>query len=122
MRALISDSGTPVPKDVPRPSPGPGELLVRVRANSLNRADLMMLKGTYLRGFAGTGLPLGLEWAGEVAEVGPAVENWRVGARVMGAGLAAFAEYTIGYARRVYAVPDGISFDRLLPAIPRTFS
>ena len=112
MRAIISSSGTPVLTDVQRPSPGQGEVLVRVRANSLNRADLMMLKGTYLGGLAGTGFPLGLERAGEVAEVGAAVERWRVGDRVMGAGLAAFAEYTIGYARRFYAVPEGMAFEQ----------
>ena len=56
--------------------------------------------------------PMGLEWAGEVVEVGPAVEGWRVGDRAMAAGLAAFAEYTIGYARRMYAVPEGMSFEQ----------
>ena len=112
MRAIMSSSGATVLTEVPQPSPGQGEVLVRVRANSLNRADLMMLKGTYVGGVGGAGFPLGLEWAGEVTELGAAVEDWRVGDRVMGAGLAAFAEYTIGYARRMYAVPEGMSFEQ----------
>jgi hypothetical protein len=111
----MSDDGwrrTIVLTDIPQPSPGQGEVLVRLRANSLNRADLMMLKGTYLGGLGGMGFPLGLEWAGEVVEVGAAVENWHVGDHVMAAGLAAFAEYTIGYARRMYAIPEAMSFEQ----------
>jgi NADPH2:quinone reductase len=112
MQAILPSSDGPVLKDLPQPSPGQGEVLVRVRANSLNRADLMMLKGAYHGGLGGMGFPLGLEWAGEVVEVGAAVENWHVGEHVMAAGLAAFAEYTIGYARRMYAVPKGMSFEQ----------
>jgi len=112
MRAIISSSDAPVLKDISRPSPGQDEVLVRVRANSLNRADLMMLKGAAYGGLGGMGFPLGLEWAGEVVEVGAAVESWRVGDRVMAAGLGAFAEYTIGYARRMYAIPKGMSFEQ----------
>jgi hypothetical protein len=61
---------------------GPGE-----RAQ---RADLMMLKGTLHGGFGGIGFP-GARMGGEMVEVGSAVENWRVGDRVMAAGLAGFA-------------------------------
>jgi NADPH2:quinone reductase len=47
-----------------------------------------------------------------VVELGAAVESWRVGDRVMAAGLAAFAEYTVGYPRRMYAIPEGMSFEQ----------
>ena len=112
MRAIFPSSDGPVLKDTPRPSPGADEVLVRVKANSLNRADLMMLKGAAHGGHGGMGFPLGLEWAGEVVEVGTAVKAWRVGDRVMAAGIGAFAEYTLGHARRMYAIPDGMSYEQ----------
>ena len=70
MRAIMPSPDGPVLKDMPRPSPGEDEVLVRVRANSMDRADLMMLKGASHGGHGGMGFPLGLEWAGEVVEVG----------------------------------------------------
>ena len=86
MRAIISSAGTAVLTDVPRPSPGQGEVLVRVKANSLNRADLMTLKDGTHGAFGASGFPIGLEWAGEVLDVGAGVEDWRVGDRAMAAG------------------------------------
>jgi NADPH2:quinone reductase len=83
-----------------------------VRACSLNRADLAMLKGAGHGKVGGLGAPLGLEWAGEVFEVGEAVERWRVGDRVMAAGGGAFAEFAVGHARRIYPIPAGLSFEQ----------
>jgi NADPH2:quinone reductase len=112
MQAILPSPDGPVLQEVPQPSPGQGEVLVRVRANALNRADLLTLKGGPHGAYGGMGFPMGLEWAGEVVETGPAVEQWHAGDRVMAAGLAAFAEYTIGYPRRMYAVPAGMSFEQ----------
>jgi len=53
-----------------KPSPGPDEVLAPARANSLNRSHLMILKCASHGGLWGSGLPLGLEWIGEVVEVG----------------------------------------------------
>jgi NADPH2:quinone reductase len=112
MRAIFSSLEGPVLQEVPRPSPGEGEVLVRVRANALNRADLMMLRGGLHGGFGGVGFPLGLEFAGEIVEVGPGVEGRQVGDRVMCAGLAEFAEYAIAHPRRMYTVPAGMSLEQ----------
>lgn len=71
-------------RDVPAPEPGPGEVLVRVRAVGLNRADVLQRKGHYP---APPGVPAdipGLEYAGEVAALGAGVTRWRPGDRVMG--------------------------------------
>ena len=100
MRAIVSSTDGPVLKDIPRPSPGAEEVLVQVKAGSLNRADLAMLDGSSHGRVGGMGAPLGLEWAGEVVEVGDRVKRWRIGDRVMAAGGGAFAEYAIGHARR----------------------
>jgi NADPH:quinone reductase-like Zn-dependent oxidoreductase len=70
--------------EVPRPEAGPNEVLVRVRASSLNRRDLMMLNNQYgPGGSAGGGIPLS-DGAGEVIAVGDDVTRFAVGDRVAG--------------------------------------
>ena len=63
----------------PLPIAGPGEILVRVRASAINRADLLQRMGRYP---APPGVPAdipGLEFAGEVAALGDGVTDWAVG-------------------------------------------
>ena len=74
MRAIVSSAEGPVLKDVPQPQAKADEVLVRVKASSLNRADLAMLKGASHGRVGGMGSVLGLEWAGEIVEVGDAVK------------------------------------------------
>lgn len=69
--------------EVPRPVAGPGEVLVRVRATSLNRRDLSILQSSYGGGDRAGLVPLS-DGAGEVIEVGPGVTRFRVGDRVAG--------------------------------------
>src|ERR1051326_7433217 len=71
-------------RDVARPQPGTGEVLVLVRATALNRADLLQRLGRYP---APPGWPAdipGMEIAGEVAALGPGVSLWKEGDRVFG--------------------------------------
>ena len=68
--------------DVPSPVAGHGELLLRVAATALNRADLLQRQGKYPPPPGASDI-LGLECAGEVVEVGPGVEGWRRGDRAM---------------------------------------
>ena len=68
--------------DVPSPQVRPGELLLRVAATALNRADLLQRQGKYPPPPGESGI-LGLECAGEVVEVGSGVEGWRRGDRAM---------------------------------------
>lgn len=71
-------------RDVPRPEPQAGEVLVRVHAVSLNRRDLLMLNGRYgPGGNSDGGVPLS-DGAGEVIAVGPSVTRFNVGDRVAG--------------------------------------
>lgn len=110
MRALVSSPDGPRLSEVPRPRPGPNQVLVRVHAAPLNRADLNMLRGNAHGAVGGMGAPLGLEWAGEVVEVGEAVTAWKSGDRVMGAGGGAFADYALGHAGLIHAIPYGLDF------------
>jgi NADPH:quinone reductase len=95
--------------DLPLPTRAPGEVLVRVRAASLNFPDLLMTRGEYQFKPA---LPFtsGLELAGEVIEADPAT-GFVPGDRVMGGNkTGAFAELASVPADKLSLVPDGIDF------------
>jgi len=68
-------------KDIPKP--GPGEVLIRVHAVSLNYRDLLILQGKYMRGLKVPLIPMS-DGAGEVADIGPGVTRFRRGDRVAG--------------------------------------
>ena len=108
-------------QDVPDPVPGPGELLVAVRAVGLNRADLLLRAGHYER--LATKPPAaiaGLEAAGEVVALGDEVNGFSVGDRVMGMPSGSYAEKTLLHHRLAMRVPDGFSWEDAA-AIPVAF-
>ncbi|MEL6181040.1 MAG: NAD(P)H-quinone oxidoreductase [Myxococcota bacterium] len=92
------------------PSPGPGQVLVKVAATGLNRADIIQRRGFYP---APPGFPdqiPGLEYAGEVIAVGSDTRLRKVGDRVMGLiGGGACAELLAVHERETIAIPEGIS-------------
>jgi NADPH2:quinone reductase len=112
MRAWILGSDRPELADVPEPKPGPEDILVRVQACALNRADLAMARGVKHGGAGGAGAVLGLEWAGEVVDAGAETSGLRAGDPVMGSGAAAFAEYVAVDWGRVQKIPAGMDFER----------
>ncbi|QYF87603.1 NAD(P)H-quinone oxidoreductase [Brevundimonas sp. PAMC22021] len=94
----------------PDPSPGPGEILIRVRAAGINRPDLLQRKGAYPPP-TGASDVLGLEVAGEVASVGDGVERWSVGDRVCALlGGGGYADLAVVDARHALLIPDGLDF------------
>ncbi|MBC7578256.1 zinc-binding dehydrogenase [Tardiphaga sp.] len=105
MKAYVYGSGGPAIADVAKPTPTGTQVLVRVRACGLNRADLGMTKGHVHGSAGGAGTVLGMEWAGEIAELGPDANGVKVGDRVMGSGAAAFADYTLADHGRVFQLP-----------------
>lgn len=114
MRAVVADGagGPDVLKIVerPRPTPGEGEVLVRVRAAGINRPDVMQRQGNYPPP-PGAGDILGLELAGEVAEVGPGVARLREGDRVMAlVASGGYAEWAVVHETNALRIPDGMSF------------
>jgi NADPH:quinone reductase len=103
--AVVTETGVQV-LDKPRPEPKPTEVLVRVRACALNRADLMVASGRAHGPVGGPGTIVGMEFAGEVAEVGAEVKGIRPGDRVMCSGSAGWAEYAVADWGRAAPVPD----------------
>ena len=95
MKAVVlTDRGLAL-RDVPVPQPKPDEVLVKVAASGLNRADLIMAAGRPHGALGGAGAVAGLEWAGEVAAVGAEVPEFRSGDRVMCSGAGGYAEYAV---------------------------
>lgn len=105
MRAMVVGHSGLELRDVPTPRPGPGEVLVRVRAAGLNRAELSIAAGHAHGALGGQGAVIGLEWAGEVAGVGPGVTSVHEGDRVMCSGNGGYAEYAVTDWGRVNPVP-----------------
>lgn len=103
--AVVTAEGVRV-QDVPRPAPGPQEVLVRVRAATLNRADLGVAAGHAHGAMGGAGTILGLDFAGEVASVGSEVTGVTPGDRVTASGAGGYAEYAVADMGRVLPVPD----------------
>lgn len=114
--AVITSAGGPdvlAIQERPVPTAGTGEVLVRVRASALNRADLLQRAGRYA---PPPGVPVdipGLEFAGEVVECGPNATLRPVGTRVAGlvAG-GAHAEFLVTHERAVAVVPEGLSWEQ----------
>ncbi len=108
-------------EEVPTPEPGPGELLIKVEAASLNRADIGLRKGTYR--ISANALPIipGREFAGTVARVGANVSEFNVGQCVVAyPSLGGYAEYAVAKASEVRPVPDGVSSTQAA-ALPTVF-
>ncbi len=111
MKAYVYGAQGAAITDVAKPEPKGTQVLVRVRACGLNRADLGMTKGHAHGAAGGVGTVLGMEWAGEVAELGPDAKGVKVGDKVMGSGAAAFAEYTLADHGRLFRAPSNMNFD-----------
>jgi NADPH:quinone reductase len=112
MRAVLADGvgGPEVLRlgEVARPRPGPGQVLIRVAATSVNRADLQQRAGNYPPP-PGESEVLGLEVAGVIAERGAEVTGWEVGDRVMTlVGGGGYAEYAVAPASTLLPVPDAL--------------
>ncbi|MEM7641277.1 MAG: NAD(P)H-quinone oxidoreductase [Pseudomonadota bacterium] len=124
MRAVeISTPGGPEvlkPIEVPRPTPGPGQILIAVDHAGVNRPDALQRAGAYDPPPGASPLP-GLECAGTVAEIGPGVSRWTVGdeicALLPGGG---YAEYAVTPADHALRIPDGLSMAQAA-ALPETY-
>ncbi|MGJ5197679.1 zinc-binding dehydrogenase [Bradyrhizobium sp. HKCCYLRH1030] len=111
MKAYVYGAQGAAITDIAKPAPKGTQVLVRVRACGLNRADLGMTKGHVHGAAGGVGTVLGMEWAGEVAELGPDARGVKIGDKVMGSGSAAFAEYTLADQGRLFQAPSNMNFD-----------
>jgi NADPH2:quinone reductase len=109
-----------VPEERPVPTPGAGEILVKVVAAGVNRPDVRQRQGSYPPPKGATDIP-GLEIAGVVAALGPRVQRWTPGdevcALVVGGG---YAEYCLAYEPHALPVPAALSMVEAA-AVPECF-
>jgi NADPH2:quinone reductase len=108
-------------EDVPVPEPKAGEVLIKVEATSLNRADLSLRKGAYR--ISPDQLPVtpGREFAGVVERVGTGVAEYRAGRRVVAyPSLGGYAEHAIAKTSEIRAIPDAVTSAQAA-ALPTAF-
>jgi putative PIG3 family NAD(P)H quinone oxidoreductase len=119
----IREPGEPdvlVPVERPNLSPGPGDVLIKVRAAGVNRPDVMQRRGRYPPPPGASDIP-GLEVAGTVEALGDGVSGWSIGdaicALVAGGG---YAEFCVAPSPQCLPIPRGMDFVTAA-AIPETF-
>ena len=103
-------------RDVPQPRPGPGQLLVRMRAASLNRGEFIAGHGLHQPGAAKA---IGMEGAGDVVQAA-AGSRFQAGDRVMGRCSGAFSEFAVMDEREAIAVPASLTWEQAA-SVPLVF-
>jgi len=111
MKAYVYGANGAAITEIAKPSPKGTQVLVHVHACGLNRADLGMTKGHVHGSAGGAGTVLGMEWAGEIAELGPDAKGVKVGDKVMGSGAGAFAEFALADHGRLFRSPSNMNFE-----------
>jgi NADPH:quinone reductase len=101
---VASENGLAI-QSIPKPEPADQQILVRVAAAGMNRADLNAAKGAGVASRASLGKAIGMEWAGEVVAVGEAVTTILPGDFVMCSGTGGYAEFAVADVGR--ALPLG---------------
>jgi NADPH2:quinone reductase len=108
-------------EEVPIPEPKAGEVLIKIAAASLNRADLGLRRGTYR--ISPDQLPVipGREFAGTIEKLGAGVREFAVGQRVVAyPSLGGYAEYATAKVSEVRPIPDAVTFAQAA-ALPTAF-
>jgi NADPH:quinone reductase len=114
VKALLCREFGPIDRltveEVPSPRAGPGQVVVEVKASSLNFPDALLVQGLYQ---VKPPLPFspGMELAGIVKEVGAGVAGIRTGDRVLASGRGGFAQECLVSANRVSPLPSGMDFE-----------
>jgi putative PIG3 family NAD(P)H quinone oxidoreductase len=119
----IREPGGPdvlTPVERPRPSPGAGEVLIKVAAAGVNRPDVFQRRGRYPPPPGASDIP-GLEVAGTIVEIGEGVDDWPTGAMVCAlVGGGGYAEYCAAPAPQCLPAPRGLALSAAA-AVPETF-
>ena len=108
--AVVGSDGLRIP-DVPTTVIKPHQILTRVHYAGLNRADLAMSAGHKHGAAGGSGAIAGLEWSGEVVEVGSEISEYRAGDLVMCSGAGGYAEFAVSDLSRTNPLPSTTTDD-----------
>ncbi len=119
---VASENGLAV-REIARPTPGPEQVLVKVEAAGMNRADLNAAKGAGVASKESYGKAIGMEWAGTIVATGRDVSGFKPGDAVMCSGSGGYAEYAVADQGRTIALDDsGLTWElaAILPLVLMT--
>jgi NADPH2:quinone reductase len=111
MKAGVASPDGVAITDVEPPKPKPTDILVKIKAIALNRADLGSARGDTSHG-SSAGKPVGSEFAGEVVEAGSEVRDFKPGDRVMCHSPGSHAEMAVSDYGRAMKIPDGMAYEQ----------
>ena len=97
-----------------------GQVLVRVHAAGVNRGEILMVRSFRSTDPRFKPVPSGIEFAGEIVEVGDDATGWHVGERVMGRGMGSYADFALAGSMTLMRIPDALSYSQAA-AIPNVF-
>jgi NADPH2:quinone reductase len=107
-------------REIAMPTPGAGEVMIKVRASGTNRGELLARALIRSDNPALRQMRSGGEFAGEITSLGDGVVKWKVGDRVMGRAIGSYAEYTVANQRALMSIPNGMSWAEAA-SIPNVF-
>ncbi|WP_340314937.1 zinc-binding dehydrogenase [Rhizorhabdus argentea] len=99
-------------QQVPVPQPDSGQILVKVYAAGLNRADLNAAKGAGVATAGSHGKPIGMEWSGEIVALGAGTTGFAVGDRVACSGTGGYAEFAVTPATRAIRLSGAMDLEQ----------
>ena len=103
-----------------KPSAEGGQVLVRVHAAGINRGEILMVRAFNSKDPRFKPVPSGIEFAGEIVEVGEDATGWHVGERVMGRGMGGYADFALAGSMTLMRIPDALSYVEAA-SIPNVF-
>ena len=114
------DGGVYEYRKAKKPKAEGGQVLVRVHAAGINRGEILMVRAFDSRDARFKPVPSGIEFAGEIVEVGEDATGWHVGERVMGRGMGGYADFALAGAMTLMRIPDALSYVEAA-SIPNVF-
>jgi len=114
------DGGVYEMRDAPKPVPQGAQILVKVRAAGTNRGELLMRPVYRSSNPAFKPAPSGIEFAGEIVDVGPDATGWHVGEKVMGRAPGSYAEFVLAGSTQLMRMPSSLSWAEAA-SIPNVF-
>jgi NADPH2:quinone reductase len=114
------DGGVYEYREAPKPEPQGAQVLVKVHAAGTNRGELLARAAFRSSNPLAKAQPSGIEFAGEIAALGPDATGWHVGERVMGRAPGSYAEFVLTGSVQLMRMPDQLSFAEAA-SIPNVF-
>ena len=114
------DGGIYEYRDVEKPNPGENQVLVKIHAAGVNRGELLFVGMFRSDNPNVKPTPAGIDFAGEIVEVGAGVSDWKVGDRVMGRNFGSYAEFSVASTAVLIRIPDTMTYEQAA-AVPNAY-